>query len=111
MVPGWTTSPAKIALAMTHLPADDAASMVRQNIVFALGVKAAGLLLGALGIADISASTVFADVGVMIIAVLNATRALYTKKPRRKIKDRKQRGYKVPRKTTLFVVNRSCKCQ
>ncbi len=49
--------------------------IVRQNIVFALAVKALILLLGALGAADMWAA-VFADVGVMIIAVLNAMRTL-----------------------------------
>ena len=52
--------------------------IVHQNIVFALGIKALCLLLGALGIAGMWAA-IFADVGVMVIAVLNATRALYTK--------------------------------
>ena len=46
-----------------------------QNIVFALGVKLAVLVLGALGIADMWAA-VFADVGVSVIAILNAMRAL-----------------------------------
>ena len=53
-------------------------SIVYQNIVFALAVKAACLLLGALGIANMWVA-IFADVGVMVLAVLNATRALYTK--------------------------------
>ena len=52
--------------------------IVYQNIVFALAIKAACLLLGALGIANMWAA-IFADVGVMVLAVLNATRALYTK--------------------------------
>ena len=52
--------------------------IVYENIVFALGIKALCLLLGALGIAGMWAA-IFADVGVMVIAVLNATRALYTK--------------------------------
>ncbi len=50
-------------------------AIVRQNIVFALGVKAVCLALGALGIAGMWLA-VFADVGVMILAVLNAVRAL-----------------------------------
>ncbi len=50
-----------------------------QNIVFALGVKALFLLLGALGIADMWWA-VFADVGVMVLAVLNAMRMLNVKK-------------------------------
>ena len=53
-------------------------SIVYQNIVFALAIKAACLLLGALGIANMWVA-IFADVGVMVLAVLNATRALYTK--------------------------------
>lgn len=52
--------------------------IVRQNIVFALGVKAIVLLLGALGYASMWAA-VFADVGVSVIAILNAIRALSVK--------------------------------
>ncbi len=52
--------------------------IVRQNIVFALGVKAVCLLLGAMGIAGMWLA-IFADVGVMVIAVLNAIRALKVK--------------------------------
>ena len=52
--------------------------IVRQNIIFALTVKAVCLILGALGIANMWLA-VFADVGVMILAVLNAIRALFTK--------------------------------
>ena len=68
--------PAKIALAMRI--ASRTKSIVYQNIVFALAIKAACLLLGALGIANMWVA-IFADVGVMVLAVLNATRALYTK--------------------------------
>ena len=50
-----------------------------QNIAFALGVKALCLILGALGIANMWAA-IFADVGVMVLAVLNAIRALYVHK-------------------------------
>ncbi|MCM1263299.1 MAG: heavy metal translocating P-type ATPase, partial [Butyrivibrio sp.] len=53
--------------------------IVYQNIVFALAVKALCLILGALGIANMWIA-IFADVGVMVIAVLNATRTLNTKK-------------------------------
>lgn len=53
--------------------------IVYQNIVFAIGVKFVCLILGALGIANMWLA-IFADVGVMIIAVLNAVRALYVKK-------------------------------
>ena len=52
--------------------------IVKQNIVLAIVVKFACLVLGALGVADMWAA-VFADVGVMIIAVLNAVRALNVK--------------------------------
>lgn len=52
--------------------------IVYQNIVFAIGVKLICLLLGALGIANMWLA-IFADVGVMIIAVLNAIRALFVK--------------------------------
>lgn len=52
--------------------------IVYQNIFFALGVKGLCLVLGAFGIANMWAA-IFADVGVMIIAVLNAIRALYVK--------------------------------
>ena len=52
--------------------------IVRQNIVFSLGVKAIVLLLGALGYASMWAA-VFADVGVSVIAILNAIRALSVK--------------------------------
>ena len=53
--------------------------IVWQNIIFALVVKALCLLLGALGIANMWAA-IFADVGVMVLAVLNAIRALRVKK-------------------------------
>ena len=52
--------------------------IVYQNIVFALAIKFACLVLGALGLASMW-TAIFADVGVMVLAVLNATRALYTK--------------------------------
>ena len=52
--------------------------IVKQNIVFALGVKAVILVLGALGIAGLWAA-VFADVGVAVLAILNAMRALWVK--------------------------------
>lgn len=53
--------------------------IVRENIVFAIGIKLICLLLGALGIANMWLA-IFADVGVMIIAVLNAIRALFVRK-------------------------------
>ena len=53
--------------------------IVRENIVFAIGIKLICLLLGAMGIANMWLA-IFADVGVMIIAVLNAIRALFVRK-------------------------------
>lgn len=52
--------------------------IVYENIYFALGIKAICLILGALGIANMWMA-IFADVGVMVIAVLNAIRALFVK--------------------------------
>ncbi len=66
-------NPLKISLAIKI--ARKTLAIVKQNIVFALGVKGIILLLGALGYAGMWAA-VFADVGVCIIAVLNAMRAL-----------------------------------
>ena len=65
--------PRKIALAMRI--SRKCLRIVKENIVFALGVKAACLILGALGITGMQAA-IFADVGVMVLAVLNAMRAL-----------------------------------
>lgn len=65
--------PAKIGLAMRI--ARKCMAIVYQNIVFALGVKALCLLLSAVGVANMWWA-VFADVGVMVLAVLNATRML-----------------------------------
>ena len=53
--------------------------IVYQNIVFAIGIKLVCLALGAVGIANMWLA-IFADVGVMILAVLNAIRALFVKK-------------------------------
>ena len=53
--------------------------IVYQNVVFALGIKGICLILGAFGIANMWLA-IFADVGVMVIAVLNAIRALFVKK-------------------------------
>ena len=69
--------PAKIALAIRL--SRRTLRIVYQNIVFALAVKAVCLVLGALSLANMWVA-IFADVGVMVIAVLNATRALATKK-------------------------------
>ncbi|MDD6160180.1 MAG: heavy metal translocating P-type ATPase [Oscillospiraceae bacterium] len=65
--------PAKLTLAMDI--ARKCLRIVRQNIVFALGVKGLLLILGALGYASMWAA-VFADVGVAVIAILNAVRML-----------------------------------
>ena len=53
--------------------------IVYQNIVFALGIKLICLVLGAIGIANMWLA-IFADVGVMILAILNAIRALFVKR-------------------------------
>lgn len=65
--------PAKISLAMKI--SLKTLKIVKENIVFALAIKAICLILGALGIAGMWLA-IFADVGVMVLAVLNATRAL-----------------------------------
>ena len=52
--------------------------IVYENIYFAIGIKILCLILGALGIANMWMA-IFADVGVMIIAVLNAIRTLFVK--------------------------------
>lgn len=65
--------PLKISLAMKI--STKTLRIVKQNIVFALAVKFICLVLGALGIANMWLA-IFADVGVMILAVMNATRAL-----------------------------------
>ena len=69
--------PKKIALAIRI--SRKCLRIVYQNIAFALGIKLLCLVLGALGIANMWLA-IFADVGVMIIAVLNAIRALFIKK-------------------------------
>ena len=68
--------PAKIPIAIQI--ARKTMGIVKQNIVFAIGVKVIVLLLGALGFATMYAA-VFADVGVTVIAVLNAMRCLRMK--------------------------------
>lgn len=68
-------NPRSIALAINI--ARRTLRIVRQNVVFALSVKAAVLALGALGMANMWAA-VFADVGVSVIAIINASRALST---------------------------------
>lgn len=69
--------PAKISLAMRI--AVKTLRIVKENIVFALAIKLVCLVLGALGIANMWIA-IFADVGVMVIAVVNATRALRIEK-------------------------------
>ena len=72
-----TDEPKKIAVAI-----DIARKTMRiawQNIVFAIGVKLLCLVLGAVGIANMWFA-IFADVGVMVLAVLNALRALFVRK-------------------------------
>ena len=69
--------PSKIALAVRI--ARRTLAIARQNVVFAIGVKAAVLVLAAFGIATMWLA-VFADVGVTVLAVLNAMRALQNKK-------------------------------
>lgn len=68
--------PAKLAIAMRI--STGTLKIVRQNIVFALAVKLVCLVLGAIGIANMWVA-IFADVGVMVLAVLNAMRALKIK--------------------------------
>ena len=63
--------PSKIATAMRI--SKKTLRIVHQNIVFSLTVKGLMLLLGALGVTNMQAA-IFADVGVMVLAVLNATR-------------------------------------
>ena len=72
-----TDEPSKIAAAIRL--ARKTLRIVRQNIVFALGVKVLTLILGAMGLAGMW-QAVFADVGVCLIAVLNAMRALQVSK-------------------------------
>ena len=68
-------NPAKIATVVKI--ARKTLKIVKQNIVFALAVKALVLILGAAGMANMW-EAVFADVGVSVIAILNAMRALKT---------------------------------
>lgn len=67
--------PLKISLAQRI--ARKTLGIVHQNIVFSIGIKVLVLILGALGFANMWAA-IFADVGVLILAVLNAGRALFT---------------------------------
>lgn len=72
-----TDEPSKIPVAIKL--ARRTMAIVKQNIVFALGVKAVVLVLGALGIVNMGLA-VFADVGVSLLAILNAMRALNVKR-------------------------------
>ena len=69
--------PKKIAKAI-RISSKNVCVSYMKNIYFALGIKAVCLILGALGIANMWMA-IFADVGVMVIAVLNAIRALFVK--------------------------------
>ncbi len=71
-----TDEPSKIAVAIGI--AKRTRMIVWQNIIFALGVKAIFLILGAFGIATMW-EAVFSDVGVTVLAVLNSIRALKVK--------------------------------
>lgn len=71
-----TDEPSKIAAAMKI--SRKTLGIVKQNIVFALGVKILVLILAAVGIANMWLA-VFADVGVAVLAILNAMRALRVK--------------------------------
>ena len=69
-------NPAKLAVAIKH--SKRTLKIVKQNIVFAIGVKMVFLILGGIGISSM-AMAVFADVGVSVIAILNAIRLLKVK--------------------------------
>lgn len=71
-----TDEPSKITTAMEI--SKKTLKIAYQNIVFAIGVKVAVLILSALGITSMWAA-IFADVGVTIIAILNSFRALNVK--------------------------------
>ena len=70
--------PSKIGLAIRI--ARRTLAIARQNVVFAIGVKVAVLILAVLGVATLWLA-VFADVGVTVLAVLNAMRALHVSEP------------------------------
>ena len=69
--------PQKIAVAQRI--ARKTLRIVHENIVFSIGIKVLVMILGAIGLANMWAA-IFADVGVMILAVLNAVRALFIEK-------------------------------
>lgn len=89
-----TDEPSKIATAMQI--ARKTLRIVHQNIVFAIGIKIAVLALGALGYASMWAA-VFADVGVSVIAILNAVRALSVNS----YKKEQERAVQVENKTAV----------
>ena len=70
-------NPQKIAVAQKI--ARKTLRIVHENIVFSIGIKVLVMILGAIGLANMWAA-IFADVGVMILAVLNAIRALFIEK-------------------------------
>ena len=70
-------NPLKIAVAQRI--ARKTLRIVKQNIYFSIGVKVLVMLLGALGLANMWAA-IFADVGVMVLAVLNAVRAMFNER-------------------------------
>ena len=72
-----TDEPSKIGDAIAI--ARKTMGIVKQNIVFAIGIKVLVLILTALGMASMWAA-VFADVGVSVLAIMNSIRALYYKK-------------------------------
>ena len=76
--------PSKIALAIRL--ARRTLSIARQNVAFAIGVKVAVLVLAVLGLATMWMA-VFADVGVTVLAVLNAMRALQSRISTKKYRD------------------------
>ena len=89
-----TDEPSKIATAMRI--SRKTLRIVHQNIVFALGVKALVLILGALGIASMWAA-VFADVGVAVIAILNAI-------PRCAYRKQKSSQQRIPAKLPTRII-------
>lgn len=87
-----TDEPSKIATVMKI--SKKTLNIVRQNIVFALAVKGIVLILGAVGLANMWGA-VFADVGVSVIAILNAVRSLNVKKFQSTASPEENKDYKV----------------
>ena len=67
------------AISIIRVSGKEAIKIVKENIVFALGIKFIVMILGIIGRANMWAA-VFADVGVSLIAVLNSLRILFIKK-------------------------------